>query len=245
MTDFVFVLAGPKEGTKYIAKMLDLLPDVLAIHEPKSKEFPSDILRTLNNGDLSLVDYHWKKRKKLIQRRLCKKEYKVYIESDFRYLLAFSRFAIRDFKGVKVICMSREPYLVSRSLCRAGFFSAYLGWLFHPFDKYNLIHMSSRVLDDSLMKCIWHTFEVIERKKKFLVENPEIPVFHFDINRDRNLGSFNKLTEFLGLKTNDKLHKAIEKDRVINSWEGKPPYIKLSFDYVRAEVDRFLREAKI
>lgn len=248
MTTIVFTLVNPKEGSRYMCRMLhgstskmNAIPNSYIQWEPDSSVANATTLYQFNQGDTIRMDGSWEVKLKRIKERV-KTGFQLYFDSDFRFAMVWADYAVRDIKDFKIVNMYRSPALIARSLCWHGFYTskedhAYGqggGWLFQPEHSGNLTILENLEEATPADKCIWHTFEVNERKKKFLRENPHISVFDFDLENDRNEETFLRLFDFLGVEKNDRVLSIVDSDPVINSWMGKHPIV---FEITTEEVE--------
>lgn len=221
--NIVFVLANPKEGTKYISHMLKHLPDCYACWEPDKIWMKNEcevLSKFFHYGQTLGIDKLWKTKLENILSNYGKT--KLYFESDFRFMMLWWQFAPRDIVQFKVVCMSRDVALIARSLSWMGFFTSRenggvgRGFLLKPGAKGTLTKLTGGT--DATQKAIWHTIEMNERKRRFLSTNKHIPVFHFHLQKDRNIQTFKKLFEFLGVPECPRTLGLVKRDPIVNSW---------------------------
>ncbi len=239
-----FVLANPKEGTKYMTHVLAPLAknkQGCILHEPdcyvgwevdiKTLRSSPGVLKTFNNGDSVLVEKLWKNKIESIRKNY--RKHNLYFESDFRFMMLWCEYAARDIPGLKVVCMSRPIALIVRSLAWFGFCTSKKdgghgnGFLLRPYAKMNLTLPKGG--EDAVQKIIWHTYEINERKKLFLRRHRKrLQVFHFNLIEDRTEEVFKKLMGFLEVPMSEAVLDYVRRDPVVNSWMRKPKFKHLA-----------------
>ena len=215
--------------------------------EPDNKVAGGAVLRAFNKGNRIGMGNSWKVKLKRIKERIAE-GIDLYFDSDFRFAMVWADYAIRDIKNFKVVNVHRNPALIARSLTWHGYYThpdkggLGGGWLFQPDESENLTALKNHEDANPAMKAVWHTFEVIERKKKFLRENPQIPVFDFDLERDRNEETFIKLFDFLEVEINESVLKIVRSDPIINSWMGKR---LIAYDITLEEIQEMVNNYEV
>ena len=221
----VFVLANPKEGTKYIAHMLQPIPNSYVRWEPDTQRLRAnytEIAKWFHKGDDSALEEFWKRKLDFILKS--NRINRLHFESDFRFIMVWAKYALRDIPDFKVVFMDREPALIAASLAWAGFGidknkgGLGTGFLLQPGQPRTTYEYTGSP-DDSVAKMIWHTFEINELKRRFMIDNPQVPVFHFHLQYNRDTYTFKRLFKFLGVPHCSEVIERVKEDPVMNSWK--------------------------
>lgn len=254
--NIVFVLANPKEGTKYMTHVLAPLAkdsQGCVLHEPdcyvgwevdiKTLRSNPGVLETFNNGNSVLVKKLWKIKLESIKKNYGK--HKLYFESDFRFMMLWCEYAAMEIPNLKVVCMHRPIELIVRSLSWYGFYTSKgdgghgHGSLLQPHKKLNLTVPTGR--EDAVQKAIWHTYEINERKKLFLRRHRKrLQVFHFNLITDRTEVVFRNLMDFLEVPVCDEVLDYVRRDPIVNTWLKKPKFKHLAtLEEIRDRVNNY------
>ena len=250
----VFVLASPKEGTQYITRILMPLagsygqrePDAYIGWEPDIVRLRSHplVLDRFNSGHKKEVEKLWETKFKHIDKHY--RHHRLYFESDFRFLMLWADYAARDILNIKVVVMHRPMALIVKSLVWFGFYTPTEipggkghGFLLQPQQASNLTVMAPGKVD-ATQKAIWHTFEINERKKRFLRRYRRIKAFHFNLVEDRDERTFLKLFNFLGVPKNEMCLDLVRCDPVVNSWMRNPKFKdSISIEEIQDRIDNY------
>lgn len=250
-TKIIFTMASPKEGTRYICRVLhgmnmEAIPNSYIQWAPDGSIFSPKMLKNYNLGNVEPMQEIWDMKLRKIQSRITD-EIDLYFESEYYFIMVWCHYIPKYIKDFKVVNMIRNPALIVRSHVWRGWFvpeeEGGVGFrrLLHPAGD-NLTVLEDFENASPTELAIWHVFEVNERKKRFIIDNPNVPVFDFNLETDRNEETFLRLFDFLEVERNEDVLKVVKEDPKPNALalNEPPPVYPIPLHRVQAMVDEYV-----
>jgi len=203
--DYLFVASTGRCGTESLMRILAVLDDTVALHEP----YPP--MRNTCPPDQTRAGYfhHRFDIMKSIYVRRAAMRHRHYVETNHQFIKSFADDAAEEFGDkLKVIHLRRAPVSTALSFYRLDSIPgrSLRGnlWLLDPADPENLIPLSDLLapggrLDHDFYRCLWYCYEVEARVRLFRVRHPELTMVELQTKDLNDLGKLMAMFGELGI----------------------------------------------
>lgn len=194
----IFTVTTGRSGTAYLAKILELLPDVASFHEPEPRF--SDVMR-LTQRDVGVAYKFWIE-KKLPQ--IANETASIYIETSHLFCKGFVEPLLELGFMPDLIILTRPHRQVAVSLYKLGRIPGRIGetphWFLNPEDPDVLPLPEWKELHDYQL-CFWYCLEIENRRRRYtsIFEKSNARVATVSLDQIKKAQGFNQLTRQLDL----------------------------------------------
>lgn len=191
----IFTLTSARSGTKYLSRVLNLLPDVVAVHEPMPS-FSYPFRRSMIRGE-EFRKVFWERAK---LPSIASYNGKIYIETSHLFIEGFIESLNESGIVPDIIILNRDERQVALSLYRLndipGSSARTNGYYLKPDDPIAMTTVERWEELSPYQKCFWYTQEIKRRKLfyKTLLSSRGSRIIEIDVMDIRNRS---KLTQFL------------------------------------------------
>lgn len=221
----VFCITTGRSGSKYLSKVLECVDNASVYHEHQPYGHMPKLMLHAGTGHPDVVEFI---ERKINVIKSVKTEH--YIETNHCFIKSFWNI-VSSFSDVKVIHLSRDPYLVIKSFYLWNRIPGNQHWHLSPFASNNIVPYIVR--DTAVNRLIWQTQEISERARLFSRRYSHIPVYLMDTEELNDLEKIDQMLQWLQIGYNNNKIKEIASNKEAFNISLDTTTEKNSIDFTR------------